>query len=1189
MGNVLNLFLPISSHFFCFSITMDDSAVKNIFTKSPCEHQLKSFNWMCDEGINTFIESLNPWKVPGEREADDGNLYIKLNRIAEPTIEPHEARMYDKNYTCEVIVNVKYEKESKVEELDNISIGNIPCLLRSQQCLVADKSKQWNECPHDEGGYFIIDGKEKAIVSRERIVPNQLFLNKEIDDKGHMVAKAECRAVPLLDSLFPKVIRFSLQQIEFTNKSKPTHKYHRSQHVDSNVVSATTVFELNVSCAAGKMPLFVLFRALSVESDKDILSYIFDQDEIEDHTYLKLIHDLVVGSKDARGNMIYTRQGALDFIFSHNTHRKLDTLLDTVYPNVQTSKEKAVMLGLHAREVIRKYFEPQHESTWSENRDNFRQKRVDVCGVLLLQVFRDAYNRMRNSIISKLKRKSSDDIPLERFFQKNTFIDEAMIASFKGNWGLLNDPAKSGIVEDLDRLSYTSYISHIRRVKSPVDSSLKLTDPHKLGTEQFGFFCPFESPDGANIGLIKHLASGCVITSETSPDEVIKILRLDKNFIDMSRYSPYQNTAKIFLNNSIYGQHVDPISLYGNLLVERRKGAINSEITFYLSISSNEFHIFTDSGRCIRPLLIAENVAETLQAAKQGNPITYGLSYEYVELSESNHHLIAKEISDITKYTRYCEIDPSLCLGYYMSSVPFLNHNPSARAMLSGQQAKQAIGVYSTNFRRRFDTLGYVLNYPQKNLITTMNSGAIKKNAIPNGENVIMAIAAMGYNQEDAVILNRNSVERGMFNVSAFKTMTTTISSGDSVHSSFANLKHEKQQGRYLEVKYKNLDDDSSYDKIDSAGFPIKNQKYDDGDIIVGKITKKYSGETSIDAPHNHVVKDTPVKATSKYCGYVDDLFYSDSKLKIRLRQTRIPTLGDKVASMHGQKGVVGMLIPQEDMPFSKDGLIPDVVINPYAFPKRMTIGHVLECLFGRAAARAGNQIDASAFQKYDLEKISDFLEKKSMHRSSNELLYNPRTGHQMNAEIFIGPMYYYRLKHMVADKINYRGAVGGVDALTGQPAKGRARNGGLKIGEMEMSSILAHGSATFLKEAIVDKSDGVIRQPGKTENVKTQHAYLDSHGDIIVSNYDKKLFLTQNVTPDVSAVRLPKSFQLMQNELRSACINMQLKTSPVDEDLKGYLMDDSDDESLGLAEEQEQEQELSSVDRDMHVMSAEF
>ena len=490
-----------------------------------------------------------------------------------------------------------------------------------------------------------------------------------------------------------------------------------------------------------------------------------------------------------------------------------------------------------------------------------------------------------------------------------------------------------------------------------------------------------------------------------------------------------------------------------------------------------------------------------------------------------------------------------------MASVPLLNHNPSARAMLGGQQAKQAIGVYSTKYRDRFDTISYILHYPQKSLISTRNVNGIKKDDIPNGQNVIMAIAAMGYNQEDAVILNKSSVERGLFAVSAFKTLRHELLSDEELITEVKNIKSLKENNK---AEYGNLPlkfNESAYDKIDKNGFPKLNSHFQEGELVLGCLESRNITEGGfLDQTNKTVKKDNSITASNKHNGFVDGNRINGNVVKIKFRQYREPTLGDKVASMHGQKGVVGMLLPQDEMPFSKDGLVPDVVINPYAFPKRMTIGHVLECLFGRAAAASGNRIDATAFGQYDFDKIYDFLEKeKNMNRSSNEVMYNPRSGHQLVAEIFIGPMYYLRLKHMTYDKIQYRAHVGGTDSMTGQPAQGRAKKGGLKVGEMEMNALVSHGASTFLKEAMFDKSDGVVRAPGASENSKSNYIYVDSDGNTLVSNYDKKIVATKNTVPDAYAIRASKTFQILKHELNAVSIDMKLKTTSIDEYEEDY------------------------------------
>lgn len=1180
---------------------MDSIISKTFFQEQiPCKHQIDSFNYIIQEGIEKFIESINEWTIKDRDKKAKFQIKINLNKIDKPKhngkdLTPQMARLNDKHYCNEVFIDATITQSSNNRrfELKGINIGAIPCLVGSDKC---HSKKNTSDCEFDKGGYFIISGREKTIVSRERIVPNHLFMNKIVDKTTGITVKAECRVAPETDSLFTKVVRFNLEEKKVKgslNKPKSIWKY--LERVEGERVSPRATqheFTIQIGGASSKsrIPLFTLFRALGIESDKAILSYIFKPDELKQNKYSKMINDLLIASVNSKGDKIYEQDKAIHSIIAkgprfQRTKAKLEEISKYLYPNVATTREKAIMLGIHARKIIDRYLDGETEKSWTANRDNFRQKRIDVCGTLILQVFRDAVNQLRNHVIRKLS--AEKELPednndnkdkIQRLFTR-AYVDDYMLSSFRGNWGKLNDPSKAGIVEDLDRLSYTSYISHTRRVKSPVDAALKLTDPHKLGPEQFGYFCPFESPDGANVGLIKHIASGCIITKEITATNDDLGLKSDTGFTGISSYFPTMDVTKVFRNNTIVGFHDDPRALYEYLISERRTKPKLNFISFYFDVFANEFHIFTDAGRSMRPLFIVENI----QNAMKKNKFEIGIDYDYVELAESNYHLIASDQSKITKYTRYCEISPLLSLGYYMSSVPFLNHNPSARAMLGGQQAKQAIGVYSTKFRDRFDTISYVLHYPQKSLVSTRNVDGIKKNSIPNGQNVIMAIAAMGYNQEDAVIINKNSAERGMFAISAFKTLRHELISDDELRTTVQNVKfrNDNYDVDNIQLKF----DEAAYNNLQDNGLPKLNRNFQDGDLLLGCMEQRNIVQGDYLYQTNEIVKkDISLTATTKHNGFVDDHKINDGVVKIKLRQYREPTLGDKLASMHGQKGVIGMLVPQDEMPFSQDGLVPDVVINPYAFPKRMTIGHVLECLFGRVATTSGTQVDGTAFDQHDFAKIHEYLESKNMNRTSNELLYNARTGHQLAAEIFIGPMYYYRLKHMVKDKMQNRANVGGTDSMTGQPAQGRAKKGGLKLGEMEMNSLVSHGASTFLKEAIIDKSDGVIREAGAKENSRHHHAYVDSQGDTLISNYEKGIVATKNTVPDdVFAVKTSKTFQVLKHELNAASIDVKLHTSceKLEEDYVAtsdeeyYIATSDEEDDSATSDEEDEEDEL--------------
>ena len=405
---------------------------------------------------------------------------------------------------------------------------------------------------------------------------------------------------------------------------------------------------------------------------------------------------------------------------------------------------------------------------------------------------------------------------------------------------------------------------------------------------------------------------------------------------------------------------------------------------------------------------------------------------------------------------------------------------------------KQAIGIYATNFRHRFDTMAHVLNYPQKPLVQTKTSKLVHNDEMPCGINVIVAIMCMtGFNQEDSIIMNKSAVDRGLFASTYYKTYkeqnNRNHSNGEEEFFTKPNM------GNTNGIKPFN------YDKLADDGFIPENTPVTAGDIIIGKCMPQKK-DTGI------VYKDTSVSLKNNEYGYIDknccgDKYFTNINgdgytfTKVRVRNMRVPTVGDKFSSKHGQKGTVGILYRQEDMPFSMNGLVPDIIINPHAIPSRMTIAQLMECLLSKACVVNGEYGDATPFTNMSVENIAKELEANGLERYGNELLYNSRTGEQINTQVFIGPTFYQRLKHMTCDKVHSRGNAGPIVLLTRQPAEGRAREGGLRIGEMELDSCLGHSVMSFLKERFMESSDNyrvfVCKRCGMMANVNPErHIY---------------------------------------------------------------------------------------------------
>ena len=626
---------------------------------------------------------------------------------------------------------------------------------------------------------------------------------------------------------------------------------------------------------------------------------------------------------------------------------------------------------------------------------------------------------------------------------------------------------------------------------------------------------------------------------------------------------------KIFINGDWNFVHGKPKEIYDMLIKMRRHGAIH----IYTSITWNreykELYINTDYGRILRPLLIIEDhklkITDKMIDELKNNKITWedlliskeivdckcdtnGLKsscIEYIDVSEADTCMMAMTIEDLKKnkkenkyfynYT-HCEIHPAMILGALVTNIPFSNHNQAPRNLFQGAMGKQSLGVYATNFRNRMDTMAHILHYPQKPIVNTRSSDFVHSNEIPAGQNAIVAIACYtGYNQEDSLIFNKSAVDRGLFTSTYFRTYREEEKKNQTTleEEKFGKPHKYNEDGTLLTSAMKA----GSYDKLGENGFIKENVEVKKGDIIIGKTTPiKGAG---IGEPK---FKDSSVAIKKNDSGIIDKVYTNKNGdgyrfCKVRIRNDRQPIIGDKFASRHGQKGTIGILYNQEDMPYTESGIVPDLIVNPFAIPKRMTVAHLIECVSGKMGSVTGNNIDATPFNNTDVHKISEILTEKCGYKSSGkEIMYNGKTGEQIMVDIFVGPTFYYRLKHMVLDKRHSRDT-GPYQLLTRQPAEGRARDGGLRFGEMERDCMLAHGTVQFLKERLYDTSD------------KFQVHVCKKTGMIAAANPSKNvyksLFDPENNT-DFAKVRMPYASKLFMHELMAMGIAPRMFTNSV-------------------------------------------
>lgn len=1085
------------------------------------KHHLDSWNDFLLSKLHNTVQALNPFITIKEGEVrhtiniyvgglDGSKLYLNKPTIFENgqqrTMFPNEARIRDMTYQSDLYADILVQyisetgarKEIEERQFERVKIGAIPIMLHSKLCCLSghgfDMLREMGECPYDQGGYFIIDGKEKVIVAQERIALNKLFINETQDNEKYNY-QALVRVTS--DDLFPKTFHI--------HAWKPDTKTKKTERIYANSIFLTCP---NIR---QDIPLFILFRALGIESDKEIIEYILY--DIEHPKNQKALEFLRASVLSAAG--VYTQKEAIDYIAQYVQQYKPEKvmyiLLNDFFPNMGDSlKRKAHFLGHIMHRFVKTVLGVISES----DRDNYVYKRVDISGFLIGNLFRDYYNQFRNVVRSTVDRqylngpwRDSKNITqlintknLNQIF-RSYIIEDGYRKSLKGAWGksmiqeVSGDSVKEGIVQDLARISYMGYVSHLRRVNTPMEPTSKLVAPHRLHPSQWGIMCPLESPDGGSIGLLKHFSIMCTVTSESGVKNLMTFLDTIKAPIVLLDQVPHpleiEVATKVLINSNYHGITRRPEYLFPLLKLSKRCGFIDKFTSISWDIMNKEINVSTEAGRCMRPVYVVDKgkllissyipsiTSYTWEALIKPAPFEFPTQdvletlaraqapIEYIDVEESNNSLIAMDDSEITKYHTHCEIHPSTILSSTSANIPFIAHNQAPRNIFFGAQGKQAIGMPHTNFNHRIDTMAYVLHYPQRQLVSTRYKEYIGNNMLTGGENLIVAIATYtGYNQEDSVIINKSAIQRGMFNMTYFKSLVEKEDENqrDNERIVFKNPIRSLEEG--LDVtgikyaKYKN--------SLDENGFPVLNKYISEGDAIVGKvlITTKEENETTY--------KDMSVIADKTISGIIDKyLIYFDQEnkktCKIRFRKTKVPELGDKVASCHAQKGVVGMILSAEDMPFNRDGVVPDMIVNPHAFPTRMTIGHLLECILAKTCVYKGEIMDASPFNHNDYPYGA--LEEFGLEKYGNEILYNGRTGEQIATEIFFGPTYYQRLKHMVSEKLNYR-TQGPVTMTTRQPTKGRGNNGGLRIGEMERDVLVAQGISGFLKESLFERSD---------------------------------------------------------------------------------------------------------------------
>jgi len=1101
-------------------------------------HHIDSFDQFLQQDLLGIIKSQNPILILKDLINEKTNTYkYKVEifvggedgtaiEIGTPTISlqntdevrvlfPNEARLRNLTYASQVyadiIIKITYTNEAGVvmdlspspETFQKWPLFKMPIMLHSRYCILNNKPKEFlrevGECPYDNGAYFIVDGAEKILITRQEQAFNTLYVTPQTDPKVLIYASISCLSA---ESRQVKRIAFALMR-----------------HVEKENFTIHSTIQVSLPFVRKTIPLFVLFRALGFQSDEEILRMIFpDFESSEAKLLLPKLQPSIIESfpfLNTYTAIQYIKTLTKGFSIAH----VLDIIKNQLFIHMPNdSSSQALYLGDCVRKILR-VSEGYDDKT---DRDDTRNQRCLTSGFLVQELFNNSYKVWIKAFTLAIDKEYNYNKKVlyanENF--KNIFqagndsriflsglLSDMIMKGYKGKWGTGLGEEKTGVLQAMSRLSYIDFMSHCRRVILDFDTSMKITGPRKLHPTQYGYLCTSETPTGASIGITKNLAIMATISTASQTTKFFEWLRTTGRVYKSEDVTEQQRIkfVPVYVNGGMFGYTAKPYLLTGVLKALKRTGCIPYSVSISFSIRDRIVYIYMDAGRPLRPLIwlaagsIQVNklksyptwrdlVMGNLEIRKNTNlestefidplagksnkledypdalsPNTGAI--EYVDPYEQNEAYIANNPAYIKPETTHMEVHPSTIMGMMTSLIPFAPHNQSPRNQLSCSQSKQGVSIYATNWRNRFDNSAHILCYGEMPLTRTIYNNYLGEGKMAYGANIILAIACWtGYNQEDGIVMNYDAIRRGMFRTIAFRSYESYEEDDER-----ANIKIRFGNPALI-GNWKDLKPGLDYSKLDARGIVKEGEYVDENTVIVGAYMMNLAAGSISDA------SKTPQVWTR---GRVEKVVIMVNNLglrlvKIRVVQDRMPELGDKFSNRHGQKGTIGAMLRGYDMPRTESGLVPDMVMNPHAIPSRMTIAQNLEQLMGKTAALSGGIGDGTSFMNdgSPQEDIGGVLEKLGFEKYGNEILYNGATGEQIPAAIFIGPVYGMRLKHMVEDKWNARGK-GRKEAKTHQPTGGRGAQGGLKIGEMDRDSIVAHGGMAFVKESFMERSDG--------------------------------------------------------------------------------------------------------------------
>ena len=1076
------------------------------------KYQIDSFDHFVDHGLQNIIDEIGTVELMpelGDAKLSFGKVVVgspyiieadgyKRSKETKSPLFPNECRIRNLTYAAPVWVNITPIINGIQEKTERVHVGDLPVMIGSNMCSTHGVPRKEltdaGEDPDDAKGYFIVNGTERVLVLIEEIAGNKPVFERD----GESVT-----------------VRVNSERSGF----KQRHLLERRPEGDLTISFA------NIR----KLSVITLLKALGMATDKEICENVSNDPRILNELYISLYESEPTDVEEAI-ELIGKKLKVSEDYRQERVNQILDRYL---LPHIGQEKSDRAQKAKYLARIVRKVIAVFLGMVPEDDIDHYNNKRLLMSGELLSQLFRSVLLG-RWGLIAKMTynyqklTKRGKQPSVQGIVEANAVTKQILSSLATGNW----IGGRTGVSQRLDRSCSIKSISHLRSVVSPLTTTQEHFRAREIHPTEWGRLCPAETPEGSSIGLRKHLALLAEITPGLNKTENERLIKSLQSELEKTSHKEVKEPCDVYFNGEFVGRTHSPSKIVESIRKKRAAGLINDQLNVVYYDKFGEIRINTDNGRVRRPLIIVENGKHKFseEVVKKLRDAEIDLSYlarhgviEYLDAEEEENSYIALHAGNLTSAHTHLEVTPLSMLGLPATLIPYPEYNRGDRINYGAKMVGQAIGVPAMNFMVRTDTKFNTLIYPQGPLIDTDTSDVLFK--YPSGQNVVVAVMCWdGYNLNDAVVLNKSSVQRGLFRSIYYRTYETEKKrywggQEDEIAIPEPGIKGHRGEDAYVDLAADGIINPETVVATDS--------------VLIGKSSplRFLSGEEFTAGIENQ--RETSICVRHGEKGIADKILISETPngnqlIKVRVRDERIPELGDKFASRHGQKGVVSLLVPQEDMPFTANGVVPDIIFNPHGVPSRMTIGQMLEMLAGKTKSLVGKDIKGTAFNHINEDEIRRLMLTAGFRDDGKEVLYDGRSGKAYDVMIFTGMSFYLKLDHMVANKLHAR-ARGPVTLLTRQPTEGRAKRGGLRLGEMEQQCLVAHGAALTLKE--------------RFDSDQTMLPICNNCG--LVSIYDKTK--NRSLCPvckesRITWVETSCAFKLLLDEIKSMCIYPKLK-----------------------------------------------